>query len=138
MAKFPAYEEMSKKVAEKALDEFLYNGKSIREWIQIIASEDAISRQVVVDYLCTHCPDDAECFKDCDNIKNIKSLPPVTQQPKMGYWIAEIKSDSRGNMWPTNPKCSECGGELEYSNTVYSYKFCPYCGTKMGVKTKKI
>ena len=41
MAKFPTYEEMGKKVAEKALDEFLYDGKSIREWMQIIASKDA-------------------------------------------------------------------------------------------------
>lgn len=44
--------------------------------------EDVISRQAVVGYLCTHCPDDAECFEDCDDIKNIKSLPPVNPQPK--------------------------------------------------------
>jgi len=43
---------------------------------------DAVSRQAVVGYLCTHCPDDAECFEDCDDIKNIKSLPPVNPQPK--------------------------------------------------------
>lgn len=48
MAKFPTYEEMGKNVAEKALDEFLYDGKSIREWMQNIASEDAISRQAVL------------------------------------------------------------------------------------------
>lgn len=47
MAEFPKIEEMSKRVAEKALDEFLYKGKSIREWIKIITSEDAISRQQV-------------------------------------------------------------------------------------------
>ena len=40
--------------------------------------DDAISRQAVVDYLCTHCPDDAECFEDCDDIKNIKTLALVT------------------------------------------------------------
>ena len=28
----------------------------------------------VVDYLCSHCVDDGECFEDCDDIKNIKSL----------------------------------------------------------------
>lgn len=50
MAKFPTYEEMSKNVAEKALDEFLYDGKSIREWMQIIASEDVISRQEALKY----------------------------------------------------------------------------------------
>lgn len=47
MAEFPKIEEMSKKVAEKALDEFLYKGKTIREWIEIIALADAISRQQV-------------------------------------------------------------------------------------------
>ena len=40
--------------------------------------EDCVSRQAVVGYLCTHCPDDAECFEDCDDIKNIKALPSVT------------------------------------------------------------
>ena len=49
MAKFPTHEEMAKNIAEKALDEFLYDGKSIREWMQIIASEDCISRQAVLD-----------------------------------------------------------------------------------------
>lgn len=49
MAKFPNYKEIGKEVAEKALDEFLYDGKSIREWIQIIASKDVISRQAVID-----------------------------------------------------------------------------------------
>ena len=42
--------------------------------------EDAISRQEVVGYLCAHCPDDAECFDDCDDIKNIKALPSVKPQ----------------------------------------------------------
>ncbi len=51
MAEFPTYEEMAKNVAEKALDDFLYNGKSIREWMQIIASEDCISREEVCDYI---------------------------------------------------------------------------------------
>ena len=53
------------------------------------------------------------------------------QEPKTGHWITKIKSDLRGDMWPTNPKCSECGGEPYYSNTIYNYKYCPYCGAKM-------
>ena len=51
--------------------------------------------------------------------------------PKTGHWITKIKSDLRGDMWPTNPKCSKCGGEPYYSNTIYNYKFCPYCGADM-------
>ena len=49
----------------------------------------------------------------------------------VGHWITQIKSDRRGDMWPTNPKCSECGGEPCYENTIFNYKFCPYCGAKM-------
>lgn len=117
MAKFPTYEEMSKKVANKALDEYLYNGKSIREWIQIIASEDAISRQAVVSYLCTHCPDDAECYEDCDEIKNIKTLPPITSQAKVGHWI-----DADGD----NAICGCCNR----LNHLYG-TYCKHCGAKM-------
>lgn len=40
MAEFPTYEQMAKNVAEKALDEFLYDGKSIREWIKIIVEQE--------------------------------------------------------------------------------------------------
>ena len=35
MAKLPTYEEMGKKVAEKALDE-IYEGKTLREWIDLL------------------------------------------------------------------------------------------------------
>lgn len=38
--KFPTMDEWAKKVAEKALDEFLYDGKSIREWMKIIAEQE--------------------------------------------------------------------------------------------------
>ena len=37
--KFPTYEEMGKEIAEKALDEYLYKGKTLREWIEIIIAE---------------------------------------------------------------------------------------------------
>lgn len=49
--KFPTHEEMAKRVAETALDDFEYQGKSIREWIKIIAEqepcEDAMQITVV-------------------------------------------------------------------------------------------
>ena len=34
--RFPTYEEMAKDVAQKAMDDFLFNGKSIREWAKLI------------------------------------------------------------------------------------------------------
>ena len=61
----------------------------------------------------------------------------LEQESKTGHWITKIKSDLRGDMWPTNPKCSECGGEPYYSNTIYNYKFCPYCGAKMESENKE-
>lgn len=79
--------------------------------------DDAISRQEVVGYLCTHCPDNAECFKDCDDIKIIKIFPPVTLQPKEGYWI-----DADGD----NAICGCCNR----LNHLYG-TYCKYCGAKM-------
>ena len=38
--KFPTYEEMGKEIAEKALDEYLYKGKTLREWVEIISAEE--------------------------------------------------------------------------------------------------
>lgn len=35
--KFPTYEEMGKKIAEEALDGYIYKGKTLREWIDILA-----------------------------------------------------------------------------------------------------
>ena len=41
---------------------------------------DCISRIETIDYLCKHCPDDGECFKDCDEIKHLRQMPSVTPQ----------------------------------------------------------
>ena len=83
MAKFPTYEEMGKKVAEKALDEFLYDGKSIREWMQIIASEDAISRKAVLDVTWEE-PSYTDALNVLTEVRDkVKALPPVNpQEPK--------------------------------------------------------
>ena len=48
-------DKFAKEVAEKALDEITYEGKTIREWAEILAkqqpSEDCISRQAVLDII---------------------------------------------------------------------------------------
>ena len=47
---------------------------------------DYIPRVKVIDYLCKHCPDDGECFKDCDEIKYLRKMPSVTlQEPRKGH-----------------------------------------------------
>ncbi len=40
MANLPTYEEMTKKLAEKALDGYVYKDKTLREWINIIDKFD--------------------------------------------------------------------------------------------------
>ena len=42
MAKFPTMDEFAKDVAEKAIDEWKYQGRTIREWIQMILSGDYV------------------------------------------------------------------------------------------------
>lgn len=39
--KFNVVEEMAKTVAEKALDEYVYQGKTIRQWVEILKDYDA-------------------------------------------------------------------------------------------------
>ena len=76
--------------------------------------EDAISRQAAIDAMSE---ETCGCCWDAKYI--LKHLPSVSTA-KTGRWITKIKSDLRGDMWPTNPKCSECGGEPYYSNTIYN------------------
>ena len=74
MVEFPTYEEMGKKVAEKALDEILYDGKSIREWMRIIVSEDAISRQAVLNLAKF---DGRDGLGSIIHAFDVEQLPPV-------------------------------------------------------------
>lgn len=68
--------------------------------------------------------------------KAIKSLPPVTPQPKMGRWIYEkrkrlINETDEGAEYVTDYwcKCSNCGGDFGYRKMKDA--FCKYCGAKM-------
>ena len=82
---------------------------------------DYISRVKVIDYLCRHCPDDGECFEDCDDIKHLRKMPSITPlEPKKGHWV--IRPHVYGVTY-----CSECDFELKIDNT----NFCPNCGAKM-------
>jgi len=139
MAKFPTYEDMSKKVAEKALDEFLYDGKSIREWMQVIASEDAISRQEVLEQMnCWIGSGEYRYTNATDYLRTrIKSLSPVTPKQKIGHWVYdEVCSDWCDTVY----KCSCCGRRVSFTRAyeteneeddVYrNYPYC-HCGAKM-------
>ena len=38
--KFPTVEEMAKDVAKKAMDEYIYEGKTIRQWVEVLKDYD--------------------------------------------------------------------------------------------------
>ena len=86
--RYLTYEEMGKEVAEKALDEILISGKSLREWVQAIVSEDCISRRAALDAMYALC-DTGETLRENpwrDNphidaiIDAIENLPTVIPQ----------------------------------------------------------
>lgn len=136
MAKFPTYEEMGKKVAEKALDEFLYNGKSIREWMQIITSEDAVSRQAVDELSkeLVHTTRDKADFL-CNFWERLQKLPPITPQSKIGHWGRKIKVDTYDiegvKTWGIKCQCDKCDFSTIVVEDFGYYKYCPNCGAKM-------
>lgn len=123
--RFPTYEEMAKDVAEKALDEVLFDGRSIREWIQIIASEDTISRDKAIVQLSHNKTGDDDCDVIIQkDIETIKALPPVKPAEKVGRWIKTVSE----NGVTSSVRCSECGFE---DNRYMLFRYCPNCGRKM-------
>ena len=137
MAEFPTYEEMGKKVAEKALDEFLYDGKSIREWMQIIASEDAISRQAVLAQInCWISSGEYRYTNATDYLrKRIKSLSPALPQSKIGHWMHDRGAYSEWGDEIYECSCCERTISIPYPydtrNDIYKdYPYC-HCGAKM-------
>lgn len=78
---------------------------------------DCISRQAVLDKMKER---DEELSSICP--RDIRELPPVTPQPKMGRWI--INQDSTGRKYG---ECSEC----TMRQSVGPLNYCPNCGAKM-------
>jgi len=100
------------------------------EYEQIEPCDDCISRQAVLEaieddnrnghYSCFASNNDAQCFKDV-----IRSLPPVTPQPKTGRWREDIDNNRRWDR--VRFYCSKCGNWQTYGKTHY----CPNCGAEM-------
>ena len=112
-------DEMAKQLAEKALDEVYYKDKSIREWMKIIASEDAISKAEVIKLIDKHTNDDGTLDDDITCI--LEKLPPIQPKVKVGHWI------------PTygNVKCSVCGNVKDSRNVGKATHYCDFCGAKI-------
>ena len=98
--------------------------------------EDAISRQIISDYVESHIQEINTGYGDLNEHTNrilrmiveyIDKLPPVTPQPKTGQWIASDISKEKY-------VCSECGGACWYydhEGDVAKSRYCPNCGAKM-------
>lgn len=92
--------------------------------------DDAISRQTVLDLVVAN-------HRELNGLnvvmysplyKDIKQLPSVTPQPKIGHWIYTLED---WNKW----ECSECGFTKRTDVHVnIGYKYCPKCGAKMESK----
>ena len=60
--KFPTIKEMAEEVAEKALDEFEYKGKTLRQWIEIISNTELSTNLAEVGTDCISRQDALEAF----------------------------------------------------------------------------
>ena len=87
---------------------------------------DCISRVKVIDYLCKHCPDDGECFKDCEEIKHLRQMPSVTPQSS----VPEVTALAEWTEKLT--KASEDAYNKGYADGVKSVNICPHCGEYIG------
>ena len=150
--KFPTVEEMAQNVAEKALDEWEYKGKTLRQWVKIILAtdinvatklstnlaevgtncsefpnnSDAISRQAAIDALATmYCKSDEDGYVWIirrDAWARIDALPSA--EPKRGKWIRD------GH----HIRCDQCGiymCDTDREGDRIPTDFCPNCGCRM-------
>lgn len=141
---FPTIDKFAKDVAEKALDEYVYDGKTIREWVEIIAKqepcEDCISREAVEEMIKAEMPErgmweiegdkekETVCEVCVDLMQKLSELPPVTPQQKTAHLINLEKTKYKGLVLPFwgRYECSECGNHGQYN-----FNFCPNCGARM-------
>lgn len=141
--------KVAKKALQNVVNNTLYRGKPIIDWINFIANnaDDLISRQAAIDSLLEALYDlDEYDFVDKVFIEEeLKRVPSVQPEQKTGRWIykernilintSRISYGENGAVqekrWAKvkKPYCSECGWyeESEYEATPY----CPNCGAKM-------
>ena len=95
--------------------------------------EDAISRQIISDYVESHIQEINTGYGDLNKHTNeilrmivdyIESMPPVTPQPKTGHWI-EHNHNGIGHI-----ECSECHSWFLMLRLLRN-SYCPNCGAEM-------
>ena len=98
--------------------------------------DDAVSRQAVMETMCIkHCITYPYCKSKygCIKMSDIKDLPSVQPQPKIGYWIVQPSNKEQGERPFIWWKCSNCGQIIFSTNTHDRLKFHAFCG-KCGAK----
>jgi DNA-directed RNA polymerase subunit RPC12/RpoP len=98
-------------------------------------NENAIDRNLVSAFIDGLISDDGEREK---GLEYIKSMPPVTPQPKTGHWIDDNENEIDAQYGRHLYKCSECneyadmfvGGTEDWWD-LEKPNYCPNCGAKM-------
>ena len=62
-------------------------------------------------------------------IDRIKTLPPVTAEPKTGYWIEKDGYD--GDIYYDCSECGESWATIEGTPWDNEWNYCPNCGCRM-------
>lgn len=106
----------------------------------VLTCEDAISRQAAID--CLNADFTIDGKENMETVvdyitgafKQIKALPSVTPQPKMGKWINKYAEDACGERY-SYWACSECGRDVGFNlanieDVLSDYPYC-HCGAKM-------
>ena len=104
---------------EKQILELLYQEPTTKNDLGV----DCISRIETIDYLCKHCPDDGECFKDCDEIKHLRQMPSVTPQEHRWILINEKLPEEKINPTTHDYYEYQCTFYADGIYDVRSYKF---------------
>lgn len=134
---FPTIDEFAKEVAEKALDEFIYEGKTIREWVEIIIKqqpcEDTISRQAAIDETWKE-PSYTDPYNVLTEVRErIQSLPSAQPERKKGKWVEVAVTDGYDKdgikTWISVMQCDQCGFIVNaVEGHMAQYNYCPNCG----------
>lgn len=80
---------------------------------------DCVNRQAILNLKQTF-HDNAGYETEFVDIEDIKNMPSVKQEPKVGHWI--------------KGKCDRCGGHAPFwsmSAAYYESEYCPKCGARM-------
>lgn len=122
--------KMAKKALQNVINNTLYRGKPINDWINFIANnaDDLISRQEAIDFIKDHSYPvryDSNSIEQGMTITGIEQalneVPSIQPEQRTGYWIHVDE------LWY---RCSECDAHREMRCGFFE-SYCPNCGAKM-------